>query len=50
VVETGDHVWFMGEVLATHLCQGYKWKDGLLFKKVREEGFYYRVGKKAGKY
>jgi len=50
VVETGDHVWFIGEVLATHVRKGYKWKDGLLFKWVGEEGFYYRVGKKAAEY
>lgn len=49
-LETGDHVWFIGEVLATHVRKGYKWKDGLLFKWVGEEGFYYRVGKKAGEY
>jgi flavin reductase (DIM6/NTAB) family NADH-FMN oxidoreductase RutF len=49
-VETGDHVWFIGEVLATHVRKGYEWKDGLLFKWVGEEGFYYRVGKKAGEY
>ena len=50
VIETGDHVWFIGEVLATHVRKGYKWKDGLLFKWIGEEGFYYRVGKKAGEY
>jgi flavin reductase (DIM6/NTAB) family NADH-FMN oxidoreductase RutF len=50
VTETGDHVWFIGEVLATHVRKGYKWKDGLLFKWVGEDGFYYRVGKKAGEY
>jgi flavin reductase (DIM6/NTAB) family NADH-FMN oxidoreductase RutF len=50
VVETGDHVWFIGEVLATHVRKGYKWKDGLLFKWVGEQGFYYRVGTKAGEY
>jgi flavin reductase (DIM6/NTAB) family NADH-FMN oxidoreductase RutF len=50
VTETGDHVWFIGEVLATHVRKGYKWKDGLLFKWVGEDGFFYRVGKKAGEY
>jgi flavin reductase (DIM6/NTAB) family NADH-FMN oxidoreductase RutF len=50
-VEVGDHVWFMGEVLATHVREGYNWKDGLLLKWVtEEEGFYHRVGKKVGKY
>jgi flavin reductase (DIM6/NTAB) family NADH-FMN oxidoreductase RutF len=50
VAETGDHVWFIGEVLATHVRKGYEWKDGLLFKWVGEDGFYYRVGEKAGEY
>ena len=50
VTEVGDHVWFIGEVLAAHVRKGYDWKDGLLFKWVGEEGFYYRVGKKAGEY
>jgi len=49
-VETGDHIWFIGEVLATHVREGYSWTDGLLFKWVGEEGFYYKVGKKIGKY
>jgi flavin reductase (DIM6/NTAB) family NADH-FMN oxidoreductase RutF len=50
ILEAGDHVWFIGEVLAAHVRKGYEWKDGLLFKWVGEEGFYYRVGKKAGEY
>jgi flavin reductase (DIM6/NTAB) family NADH-FMN oxidoreductase RutF len=50
VIEVGDHVWFIGEVLAVHVREGYDWKDGLLFKWVGEEGFYYRVEKKVGKY
>jgi flavin reductase (DIM6/NTAB) family NADH-FMN oxidoreductase RutF len=49
-VEVGDHVWFIGEVLATHVRQRYGWKDGLLFKWRGEEGFYYKVGKRIGKY
>jgi flavin reductase (DIM6/NTAB) family NADH-FMN oxidoreductase RutF len=49
-VETGDHVWFIGEVLATHVRKGYRWKDGLLFKWVGEDGFFYRVRRKAGEY
>lgn len=48
-VEVGDHVWFIGEVLAVHVREGYDWKDGLLFKWVGEDGFYYKVGKKVGK-
>jgi len=49
-IEVGDHVWFIGEVLATHIREGYDWKDGLLFKWIGEEGFYYKVGKNIGKY
>jgi flavin reductase (DIM6/NTAB) family NADH-FMN oxidoreductase RutF len=48
VIEVGDHVWFIGEVLATHVREGYDWKDGLLFKWVGEQDFYYKVGKKIG--
>lgn len=49
-VETGDHVWFIGEVQATHVRQNYEWKQGLLFKWIGEDGFYYRVGDDLGKY
>jgi flavin reductase (DIM6/NTAB) family NADH-FMN oxidoreductase RutF len=49
-VETGDHVWFIGEVLATHVRQGYDWDEGLLFKWIGEDGFYYKVGEQIGKY
>ncbi len=49
-VEVGDHVWFIGEVLAVHVREGYDWKDGLLFKWVDEEGFYYKVGEKVGEF
>jgi len=49
-VEAGDHVWFIGEVLAVHVREGYNWKDGLLFKWIGEEGFYYKVGEKTGKF
>jgi flavin reductase (DIM6/NTAB) family NADH-FMN oxidoreductase RutF len=49
-IDVGDHVWFIGEVLAVHAREGYDWKDGLLFKWVGEEGFHYKVGKKVGKY
>jgi flavin reductase (DIM6/NTAB) family NADH-FMN oxidoreductase RutF len=49
-VETGDHIWFIGEVLATHIREGYNWNDGLLFKWIGEEGFYYKVGEKIGDY
>lgn len=50
VAEVGDHVWFMGEVLATHVRKGYSWKDGVLMKWVGDEGFYHKVGKKVGEY
>lgn len=50
IVEVGDHVWFMGEVLATHVREGYDWKEGLLLKWVGEDGFYHKVGKSVGKY
>jgi flavin reductase (DIM6/NTAB) family NADH-FMN oxidoreductase RutF len=49
-VEAGDHVWFIGEVLAAHAREGYNWNDGLLFKWIEEDGFYYKVGKKIAKY
>jgi len=49
-VEVGDHVWFIGEVQATHVREGYDWSDGLLFKWIGKEGFYYKVGKQIGKY
>lgn len=49
-VEAGDHVWFIGEVLAAHIREGYEWKDGLLFKWIGKEGFFFKAGKRAGKY
>jgi len=49
-IEAGDHVWFIGEVLAAHVREGYKWSDGLLFKWIGEDGFYYKVGEKIGEY
>jgi len=49
-VETGDHIWFIGEVLATSVREGYDWKDGLLFKWIGEHGFYHKVGEVIGKY
>ncbi len=53
VVEVGERVWFMGEILATHCREGYDWKDGLLLKwvgKAGKDGFYYKVGKEVAKY
>jgi flavin reductase (DIM6/NTAB) family NADH-FMN oxidoreductase RutF len=26
-IDVGDHVWFIGEVLAVHAREGYDWKD-----------------------
>jgi flavin reductase (DIM6/NTAB) family NADH-FMN oxidoreductase RutF len=49
-IEVGDHVWFIGEVLAAHVREDYKWTDGLLFKWIGEDGFYYKVGKNTGTY
>jgi flavin reductase (DIM6/NTAB) family NADH-FMN oxidoreductase RutF len=49
-IELGDHAWFMGEVLATSVREGYDWKEGLLFKWIGEDGFYYKVGKKIAEY
>jgi len=49
-LEVGDHVWFIGEVLAVHVREGHNWKDGLLFKWVGEEGFYYKVGEIVGEF
>lgn len=50
VIEVGARSWFIGEVLAVHVREGYDWKDGLLLKWVGEEGFYHKVGKKVGDY
>lgn len=49
-VEVGDHVWFIGEAVVAHIREGYNWNEGLLFKWVGEEGFYYKIGEKTGKY
>lgn len=49
-VEVGDHVWFIGEVLATRVRKGYGWNEGLLFKWIGKDGFYYKVGRQKGKY
>jgi flavin reductase (DIM6/NTAB) family NADH-FMN oxidoreductase RutF len=49
-LEAGDHVWFIGEVLATHVRDGYSWSDGLLFKWIGKDGFCYKVGEKIAKY
>jgi flavin reductase (DIM6/NTAB) family NADH-FMN oxidoreductase RutF len=49
-VDAGDHIWFIGEVLAARVREGYNWNDGLLFKWIGEDGFYYKVGKKIAKH
>jgi flavin reductase (DIM6/NTAB) family NADH-FMN oxidoreductase RutF len=49
-VAIGDHVWFIGEVLTVHLREGYNWNNGLLFKWIGEDGFYYKVGEKTGEF
>lgn len=49
-LEIGDHIWFIGEVKAVIVDENYDWKDGLLFKWVAQDGFYYRVGDQIGKY
>ena len=49
-VEKGDHIWFIGEVQATHVNEGYEWRQGLLFKSVGKEGFFFEVGVQRGKY
>ena len=49
-VETGDHTWFIGEVQTAHVNEDYDWKQGLLFKWIGEDGFFYKIGKQTGKY
>jgi len=48
-VEVGDHVWFIGEVVAAHLLDGYSWSDGILFKWIGKEGYCYKIGEKIAK-
>lgn len=48
--ETGDHTWFIAEVQAVHVKEGYDWKHSLLFKWVGRDGFYFKVGPKIGQY
>jgi flavin reductase (DIM6/NTAB) family NADH-FMN oxidoreductase RutF len=50
VVEVGNRVWFIGEVLSAHVRDGYGWKDGWLMKWVGDEGLYHKVGRKVGEY
>jgi len=49
-IETGDHVWFIGEVQATRVREGYNWDEGLLFKWIGKDGFFYKVGRQIGQY
>lgn len=49
-IESGDHIWFIAEVLAAHVREDYNWKDGLLFKWIGEDGLYYKTGEKVAEY
>jgi flavin reductase (DIM6/NTAB) family NADH-FMN oxidoreductase RutF len=49
-VEVGDHVWFIGEVLAAHVREDYKWDDGLLLKWIGEDGYYYKASQRIREY
>lgn len=49
-VEAGDHVWFIGEVQATHVNSDFEWQRGLLFKWVGEDGVFHKVGIRSGTY
>ena len=49
-LEVGDHVWFIGEVVAVQVREGHDWNEGLLLKWIGEEAFYYKAGKELGKY
>jgi flavin reductase (DIM6/NTAB) family NADH-FMN oxidoreductase RutF len=49
-VEVGDHVWFIGKALAAHVREDYDWSDGLMFKWMGEDGFFYKTGEKIAKY
>lgn len=49
-VEIGDHTWFIAEVKAVFVEEGYDWVRGLLFKWVGDEGFYFNVGTRVAKY
>ena len=49
-IETGDHIWFIGEVQTVHINEGYDWKQGLLFKWIGKDGFYFKVGKQLERY
>ncbi len=49
-IQIGDHVWFIGEVLAVRVRHGYDWKNGLLFKWIGEDGVFHKVGEKIAEY
>ncbi|UCG37486.1 MAG: flavin reductase family protein [Candidatus Bathyarchaeota archaeon] len=49
-METGDHVWFIGEVQTVHKDEAYDWTQGLLFKWIKDQGFYFKVGERMGAY
>lgn len=47
-VETGNYVWFIGEVMAMHVDEEYDWEESLFYKWTEKGGFFYRVGKQVG--
>ena len=50
-VEIGDHVWFIGQVVATYMDEKYGWRDALLLsRKEVGHGSYYRVGERLRNY
>ena len=49
-IETGDHVWFIGEVMAVRATKNYDWKNGTLFKWIGDDGLFYKVGPQTGQY
>ncbi|NWG11127.1 flavin reductase family protein [Candidatus Bathyarchaeota archaeon] len=49
-VDIGGHVWFIAEVQAAQAREGYDWRSGLLLKWIGEKRFYFKLGKKVGKF
>jgi flavin reductase (DIM6/NTAB) family NADH-FMN oxidoreductase RutF len=49
-VEISGHVWFISEVVAAHVEEGYDWENGLLLKWIGNERYYYKFGKKVTKF
>ena len=50
VIDVGGHTWFIAEVQAAHVREGYDWKHGLLLKWIGEDRFYFKFGRKVGKF